>query len=250
MKIIAWNVNGIRAVYRKVDLAKFLKDNKPDIMCFNETKCNGDIKNKIMDEYFKYRYWNCSQTRKGYSGTAIFSKTKPLKDPIISPFDKEGRFISMEYEKFILICVYTPNSKPKLKRVDYRTKEWDKKVRNYVKKQKKPVILCCDMNVAHCPIDIYSTVGKDKEPGYSPQERASFDKLLKNDLLIDTFRKLHPKEVKYSYWSYRTRARKRNAGWRLDYFLVSKKIMSKVKKSDILTGQLGSDHAPIVLKIF
>ena len=250
MKIISWNTNGIRALVKKVNLCEFVKKHNPDILCFNEIKCQ--IKNTSLDDIYKYQYWNHSTRKKGYSGVAILSRIKPLKVKY-SPIDDndEGRLIMLEFKKFYLINTYVPNSGERtLRRLEWRTTVWDVNLKKYMKKldKKKPVILTCDLNVAHNEIDIWEAKGHHKSAGFTPEERNNFSLLLKAGF-TDTFRKLHPKLQKFSYWSYRARARPKNKGWRLDYFVVSNRFMKSIKESNILTKQLGSDHAPIYLNI-
>jgi exodeoxyribonuclease-3 len=256
-KIISWNVNGIRALVKKVDMQKFLEKHKPDIMCFNEIKLSipyDKVENNLQCKIKKYphRYWNSSKTKKGYSGTAIFSNIKPLS--VVYDLDNhkndEGRVITLEFEDYYLVNVYTPNSGRILERLKYRTEEWDVDFRKYIKKliKKKEVVICGDLNVAHNDIDIHDPKSNERTAGFTKEERQSFNKLIKQCKLVDTFRKFHPDEKdKYSYWTYMRKAREKNKGWRIDYFLVTKKILKKIKNSDILMKQLGSDHAPVIL---
>jgi exodeoxyribonuclease-3 len=257
-KIIAWNVNGIRSIVKKNDLIDLIEKEKPNIICFGETKLScpsidveSDLKDKITD--YKYRYYDTCKKRGGYSGTAIFSKKKPIKVDYgmnISKHDMEGRVITLEFKKYFLIHVYTPNSGQALQRLDYRVKEWDIDFKLYLKdlQSKKPIIVCGDLNVANEEIDIHNPKGNKKSAGFTKQERENFKVLIKELDLIDTFRYINKDEIKYSYWSYMNKARPNNKGWRIDYFLVSSKLIDNVKKSDILTEILGSDHAPILLK--
>lgn len=255
MKIIAWNINGIRSSMKGKELYDLIEDEKPDIICFGETKISCpfvDVQNELKDKIkgYKYRYWSPCKTKGGYSGTAIFCKKQP--DSIIyglDDIDEEGRVIILEFEKFFLLHVYTPNSGEELKRLDYRTKTWDKVFRKKVieLQEHKPVIVCGDLNVAHKEIDLKNPKTNLKTAGYTIEERESFDKLLNDAELIDTYRFLNPEKVEYSYWSYRFNSRKKNTGWRIDYFLVSEKIIKNVKKSLILTEIMGSDHAPVKL---
>ena len=194
---------------------------------------------------YPYQYWNISKARKGYSGTVVFSKVKPLSVEK-SPFDNEGRLINVEYEDFNLINLYVPNSGQELKRLEYRVNEWDEKLREYIKGQKKPVIVVGDMNVARYEIDLARPKTNTRSSGFTKEERESFEKTLELGL-VDTFRHFHPEEVKYSYWGYRFRCREKNLGWRIDYFLVSKELMKNITESDIMADQIGSDHAPIIL---
>lgn len=255
MKIIAWNINGIRSSMKGKELYDLIEDEKPDIICFGETKISCpfiDVQNELKDKIkgYKYRYWSPCKTKGGYSGTAIFCKKQP--DSIIyglDDIDEEGRVIILEFEKFFLLHVYTPNSGEELKRLEYRTKTWDKVFRKKVieLQEHKPVVVCGDLNVAHKEIDLKNPKTNLKTAGYTIEERESFDKLLNDAELIDTFRFLNPEKVEYSYWSYRFNSRKKNTGWRIDYFLVSEKIIKNVKKSLILTEIMGSDHAPVKL---
>jgi len=255
MKIIAWNINGIRSSMKGKELYDLIEDEKPDIICFGETKVSCpfvDVQNELKDKIkgYKYRYWSPCKTKGGYSGTAIFCKKQP--NSIIyglDDIDEEGRVIILEFEKFFLLHVYTPNSGEELKRLEYRTKTWDKVFRKKIieLQEHKPVVVCGDLNVAHKEIDLKNPKTNLKTAGYTIEERESFDKLLKDAELVDTFRFLNPEKVEYSYWSYRFNSRKKNTGWRIDYFLVSDKIIKNVKKSLILTEIMGSDHAPVKL---
>jgi exodeoxyribonuclease-3 len=262
MKIIAWNINGIRSLIKTPYLYDLIKKEKPSIICFGETKVSCpllDIQNELKNTIsgYKYRYWSPCLTKGGYSGTAIFSKKKPLQE-IYGLFDKdnkqiddEGRVITLEYDKFYLIHCYTPNSGVELKRLTYRTNTWDIIFKNYIinLQKNKPVIVCGDLNVAVNPIDLKNPKTNTKTAGYTKEERESFNKIINETHLIDTFRFLHPDTVKYSYWSYRFNSRTKNIGWRIDYFLVDEKIIKKIKKSDILDTIQGSDHAPVVLEL-
>ena len=259
IKIIAWNINGIKAQLKKTNLFELIENEKPDIICFGETKISCpfiNTQNKLKEKIsgYKYRYWSPCQTKKGYSGTAIFSKKKPLRVKYgidIKGTDDEGRVITLEFKKYFLVHVYTPNSGQGLVRLKYRTETWDRKFRLYLKKiQKlKPIVVCGDLNVANEEIDIANPSSNKRNAGFTDEERESFKKTLTKLDLIDTFRHLNPEEIKYSFWTYYHNARNKNIGWRIDYFLVSKSILSKVKKSDILTDVYGSDHAPIILKL-
>lgn len=261
MKIIAWNVNGIRAILKKPDLINLINNEDPDIFCLGETKITcpllnvqEEIKNNLKSEY-EY-FWSPCKTKKGYSGTAIYSKIKPIN--VIyglkvdkKEYDDEGRVITCEFNKFFLIHVYTPNSGQYLARLEYRINEWDIAFKKYIiELQKiKQVIVCGDLNVAHTEIDLKNPKTNLKTAGFTIEERTSFTTFLEETQLIDTFRFIHPSLIKYSYWSYKFKARDNNAGWRIDYFLLNKKIIKKIIKSDILTEIMGSDHAPIILEI-
>ena len=255
MKIIAWNINGIRSSMKENDLYDLIKNEKPDIICFGETKIScpfeevqEELKEKIKG--YKYRFWSPCKTRGGYSGTAIFSKKEPINVIYgLDNIDNEGRVIILEFDKFFLLHCYTPNSGAELDRLDYRTKTWDKIFRKKIieLQQDKPVIVCGDLNVAHKEIDLKNPKTNLRTAGYTIEERDSFEKLLKEANLIDTYRFLNPEKIEYSYWSYRFNSRKKNAGWRIDYFLINEKYLKNIKKSLILTEIMGSDHAPIKL---
>lgn len=249
MKLISWNVNGLRAVMSKGNLIPFIEAEQPDIMAFQETKMQEDQLNFNFDGYF--RYMN-SALRKGYSGTMVLSKEKPLK--VIYDIDekedpKEGRVITLEYPDFYFVTAYVPNAKDGLKRIDYRM-QFEDDLRKHLLKldKKKPVIYTGDLNVAHNEIDLKNPDENHFSPGFSDEERGKFSELLDSGF-ADSFRELYPEEVKYSWWSYRTRARERNVGWRIDYFVVSRRFMKKVKDSIVYDEIEGSDHCPIGLII-
>jgi exodeoxyribonuclease-3 len=247
MKIISWNVNGIRAVLKK-GFADFVDKSNPDILCLQETKAHPDQVDKLLDDY-EHHYWN-SADKKGYSGTAVFSKIKPLKVVYGGGLDEgetEGRVITLEYDNFYLVNVYTPNSQRGLTRLTYRQK-WDKAFLKYLKELDKPVVLCGDLNVAHKEIDLARPKNNVKNAGFTPEERNGFDKYLAVGF-VDTFRIFTTEGEHYSFWSYMFNARNKNIGWRIDYFCVSEKLKSKVKSSRILKRVMGSDHAPVELKI-
>ena len=261
MKIIAWNINGIRAILKKDDFIKLINEEDPDVFCIGETKIScpfieveTEIKERLKSEYFSY--WSPCKTRKGYSGTAIYSKTE-VENVVYglkigdTEYDEEGRVITCEYNKFYLIHVYTPNSGAELARLKWRTEVWDRMFSKYIEKlqKTKPVIVCGDLNVAHKEIDLKNPKTNLNTAGFTVEERTSFDKLLNDTELVDTFRYQNPETIKYSYWTYKFQARLKNAGWRIDYFLVDKKIIKKVIKSDILDKIHGSDHAPVILEI-
>ena len=257
MKIIAWNINGMRAMIEKNDLYNMIEEEKPDIICFGETKLTcpiTEVQTKLEEKIksYKYRYFSQCSIKKGYSGTSIFSKKKPINVIYgLNNIDMEGRVITLEFKKMYLIHVYTPNSGEALARLKYRINTWDVEFRKYLLnlQKKKPIIVCGDLNVANENIDIHDPKHNTKSAGFTIEERDSFKKLLNDLKLVDTFRYLHPTDTIYSYWSYRRQARKNNKGWRIDYFLVSEKLISMVKKSKILTDTVGSDHAPIKLNI-
>ena len=249
MKIIGWNVNGLRALMSKGYLIPFMNKEDPDIMAFQETKMQEDQFNFNFDGY--YRYMNCAE-RKGYSGTMVLSKKKPISviyDIEGENHPKEGRVITLEYEDFYFVCVYVPNSKDGLLRIDYRMHFEDDLRKHLMNLDKqKPVIYTGDLNVAHNEIDLKNPDENHFSAGFSDQERDKFTKLLESGFK-DSFRQLYPDTIKYSWWSYRTRARERNAGWRIDYFVVSDRLMDKVKDSIIYDEVMGSDHCPVGLII-
>lgn len=255
--IVAWNVNSIRALTNKFNLNDFLKKNKVNIFCIGETKlsCPDTLVQKELKEKikgFRYRYYHTSCAKKGYSGTAVWSKKKPIEVIYgLNELDNEGRLITLEFEDFYLIHVYTPNSGEALARLKYRVDTWDNEFRLFIKKLnlKKQVIICGDLNCANEEKDIHSPNTNKRSAGFTDEERSSFKKLLKEVKLIDTFRYFNPDKILYSYWNYRTRAREKNKGWRIDYFLASDKIINKIKKSEILTDVMGSDHAPVLINI-
>ncbi len=249
MKLISWNVNGLRACVTKGFL-DFFNEIDADIFCLQEIKLQeGQIE---LDLKGYHQYFNYAQ-KKGYSGTAIFSKQQALKVNYgigISHHDTEGRVITLEFNNFYMVTVYTPNAQNELARIDYRI-EWEQDFRAYLKKldQNKPVIICGDLNVAHHPIDLKNPKANEKNAGYSLQEREQFDKLLESDF-IDTYRYFYPdQEGAYSWWSYRFKARLNNAGWRIDYFLVSKRLKEYLIDATIYSEVVGSDHCPVGLDI-
>ena len=249
MKIIGWNVNGLRALMSKGYLIPFMNKEDPDIMAFQETKMQEDQFNFNFDGY--YRYMNCAE-KKGYSGTMVLSKKKPISviyDIEGENHPKEGRVITLEYEDFYFVCAYVPNSKDGLLRIDYRMHFEDDLRKHLMNLDKqKPVIYTGDLNVAHNEIDLKNPDENHFSAGFSDQERDKFTKLLESGFK-DSFRQLYPDTIKYSWWSYRTRARERNAGWRIDYFVVSDRLMDKVKDSIIYDEVMGSDHCPVGLII-
>ena len=248
MKLISWNVNGLRACVGK-GFFEFLEREQPDMMCLQETKLQPE-QAPAVEGY--YDYWN-SADKKGYSGTAILSKTEPLAvtyDIGIDVHDPEGRVITAEYPEFYLVTVYVPNSQDGLKRLDYRM-TWEDDFRAYLQAldQKKPVIVCGDMNVAHKEIDLKNPKTNRKNAGFTDEERAKMTELLGAGF-VDTFRHFYPEvEGVYSWWSYRFKAREKNAGWRIDYFLVSERFIDRVKDARILTDVFGSDHCPVVIEL-
>ncbi len=249
MKFISWNVNGIRAVIKK-GFYDFVNEHDPDILCIQETKAHKEQVDLQLENY-PYKYWN-SAVKKGYSSTAIFSKIKPIdvvNDMGIEEHDSEGRIITIELDKYYLVTVYTPNSKRELLRLEYRTK-WDKDFLKFIKKleEKKPVIFCGDLNVAHKEIDLKNPKTNHFNPGFTDEERNGFSNIISNGF-IDTFREFEKGEDHYTWWSYMFQARKRNIGWRIDYFCISESLKSQLVNSYILKDVLGSDHAPVVMEI-
>ena len=249
MKFISWNVNGLRACVTKGFL-DFFKEVDADIFCLQETKLQEGQIDLNLEGY--YDYWNYAQ-KKGYSGTAIFTKQKPLSVNYginIEEHDNEGRVITLEFEDFYFVTVYTPNSQQELKRLEYRMK-WEDDFRNYLKKldETKPVIMCGDLNVAHQEIDLKNPKTNRKNAGFTDEERNKFTEFLESGF-IDTYRYFNPfTEGAYSWWSYRFNARKNNSGWRIDYFCTSKRLEDRLVSAKIHNEVLGSDHCPVELVI-
>lgn len=248
MKLISWNVNGLRACMNK-GFEDFLRAADADMFCVQETKMQREQAAFVFEGYEEY--WNSAE-KKGYSGTAIFSKTKPLNVTYgigIEEHDKEGRVITAEYESFYLVTVYTPNSQRELARLDYRM-VWEDAFLAYILEldKKKPVIFCGDLNVAAEEIDLKNPKTNRRNAGFTDEERGKFREL-KAAGFVDTFRYLHPEEVKYSWWSYMFKAREKNVGWRIDYFVVSERIKDKVQVAEIHNEILGSDHCPVSIVI-
>lgn len=248
MNFVSWNVNGLRAcegkgfsdVFRRLDA---------DFFCLQETKMQPGQLDLTFEGYESY--WNSAEKR-GYSGTAIFTRHKPLAVEMgmgIDVHDHEGRVITLEMDRFFLVNVYTPNSQDGLKRLDYRM-TWDDDFRSYLERldRQKPVIVCGDMNVAHEEIDIKNPKTNRRNAGFTDEEREKFTILLASGF-TDTFRHLHPDEVRYSWWSYRFQAREKNAGWRIDYFLTSNRLQPEIETADIHTDIMGSDHCPVQLTL-
>ena len=248
MKLISWNVNGIRACINK-GFEDFFNQANADIFCIQESKCQeGQV--KLNFKGYK-SYWNYAE-KKGYSGTAIFTKKEPLNVSYgigIEEHDKEGRVITLEFDNFYMVDVYTPNSKRGLERLDYR-QVWEDDFRNYLLKLNKikPVIMCGDLNVAHEEIDLKNPKTNRKNAGFTDEEREKMTELLGAGF-TDTYRCIYPEKVEYSWWSYMGRAREKNIGWRIDYFIVSNKLSKKIKEAKIYTEIMGSDHCPIGLEI-
>lgn len=250
--IISWNVNGLRAIVKK-DFFKNINTMKPDILCLQETKAQDNEVLKALSPLSNYNLYINSATKKGYSGTVLLSKTKPITityDMGIEKHDNEGRIICADYHNFYLVNIYVPNSGQELERLDYRAK-WDADFLKYIKalEKAKPVIVAGDFNVAHQSIDLKNDKANyNKTAGYTQIEIDGMTNILREGF-VDSFRYLHPKEVAYTYWSYRFNARKRNTGWRIDYFLISKSLRSYIMSVDILSRYYGSDHCPIILEV-
>ncbi|MFA7528823.1 MAG: exodeoxyribonuclease III [Bacilli bacterium] len=249
MKFVSWNVNGLRACMNK-GFADFFNDINADIFAIQETKMQEEQKSFAFDGYKEI--WNSAE-KKGYSGTLIYSKLEPLE--IVYGIDNqyyldEGRIITLEFDDFYFVNVYVPNSQRGLTRLSYRM-EFDENFRNYLKRldEKKPVIACGDFNVAHNPIDIRNPASNERNAGYTIEERTQFQKLMESGF-IDSFRYLYPDKVQYTWWSYMFNARANNVGWRIDYFILSERLASKMKNSIIRDEIYGSDHCPVVLEIF
>ncbi|WP_086930455.1 exodeoxyribonuclease III [Agarilytica rhodophyticola] len=252
MKLISWNVNGIRAAIKK-DFYQSLQAMATDVLCLQETKAQPDQVVEALADVNGYYLYTNSAVKKGYSGTAILSKKEPLSvytDIGIEEHDQEGRVITAEFNDFFLVTVYTPNSGSELKRLSYRQR-WDADFLSYIKEleQTKPVVVCGDLNVAHTEIDLARPKQNyNKSAGYMQEEIDGFDNLIKADF-IDSFRYLKPEEIKYSWWSYRAGARGKNIGWRIDYFLTSKSLANSIQQVDILNEVMGSDHCPVQLEL-
>lgn len=249
MKLISWNVNGLRAVMKK-NFYEFVKEAAPDVLCIQETKMQEGQAEVELPGYHKY--W-CSAEKKGYSGTLTLTKEEPLNVTYnmgVDKHDHEGRIVNCEFPDFFLVNVYVPNSQNELARLDYRM-EWEDDFLRYVKEleKKKPVIICGDMNVAHKEIDLKNPATNRKNAGFTDEEREKMS-ALQDAGLIDTFRYFYPdKEGMYSWWSFRGNARANNTGWRIDYFLVSEALKDKLKSAEILMDVPGSDHCPVVLEL-
>lgn len=249
MRLISWNVNGIRAAVKK-GFMDFFDDVDADIFCLQETKLSAGQLDLELEGY--HQYWNYAE-KKGYSGTAVFTKEEPIHVSYgidMEEHDKEGRVITCEYEDFFLVTCYTPNSQRGLARLDYRM-EWEEDFRKYLNMldQVKPVVLCGDLNVAHKEIDLKNPSSNRKNAGFSDEERSQFQNLLDAGY-TDTFRHLYPDAAdRYSWWSYITKARERNAGWRIDYFVVSDRLADAIVEADIRDDIFGSDHCPVYLEL-
>ena len=248
MKFISWNVNGLRACVGK-DFSQSFESLNADFFCLQETKMQAGQLELQFPGYTSY--WNYAE-KKGYSGTAIYTRKEPLAVSYgigIDEHDHEGRVITLEYDKFFLVTVYTPNAQEELRRLDYRM-TWEDAFQAYLHQldAKKPVIVCGDMNVAHQEIDLKNPKTNRRSAGFTDEERSKMTQLLSNGF-TDTFRTLHPERITYSYWSYRFRAREKNAGWRIDYFLISDRLKPQLKGASIHTEIYGSDHCPVELDI-
>ncbi len=252
MRLISWNVNGIRAAIKK-DFASSFEGMQTDVLCLQETKAQDEQVLEALGGVDGYHIYTNSAVKKGYSGTAILSKTEPLSvlmDMDIDAHDQEGRVIAVEYTDFFLVTVYTPNSGSELKRLDYR-QQWDAAFLDYLQQlqRRKPVVVCGDLNVAHQAIDLARPKQNfNKTAGYTQAEIDGFDRLVEAGF-VDTFRHKHPETIKYSWWSYRANAREKNIGWRIDYFLTSPDLVSRIGEVDILNDVSGSDHCPVLLEL-
>ena len=248
MKLVSWNVNGVRAVYQK-GFKEIFNNFNADIFCIQETKMQEGQLDLTMEGYHVYLN---SAERKGYSGIAVWTKIKPIsvsKGIGIEEHDKEGRVLTLEYNEFYLVNVYTPNSKRELERLEYRV-VWENEFRKYLKKleKNKPVILCGDLNVAHKELDVKNDKTNRNSAGFTDEERREFQNLL-NENFVDTFRVFYPDKEKFSWWSYFGKAREKNVGWRIDYFVVSEVLKDKLKDAEIHDQVFGSDHCPVSIDI-
>ncbi len=249
MKLISWNVNGIRSALKKGFL-EFVRKEKPDVLCVQEIKAMPEDVTVDLPGY--EQYWNSAE-RRGYSGTAVFTRVKPLKVTLglgQEKHDKEGRVIRAEFPDFYLVNVYTPNSKRGLERLPYRTQEWDVDFLAAMKKleKRKPVIFCGDLNVAHTEIDLANPKANVKNHGFTPEERAGFDRIVARGF-VDSFRVFQKGGNHYTWWSPMSNARSRNIGWRIDYFCISKSLLPRLKKAWILPEVMGSDHCPVAIEL-
>lgn len=251
MKLLLWNINGLRAISKKYVcneklFSDYIYNKKCDFVCLNETKIDNEtaIKNNFLEK-FNYKYYSNS-SKKGYSGVAIFTNHKPIN--ITTDWDSEGRVCILEYTNFILVCVYVVNSGVKLKRLDYRL-SWDKKFYDlvYKLKQNKKVIICGDMNVAAENIDVYNMEKHQRSAGFTVEEQTNYKNLCES--FIDVYRHIYPNKKEYTYFDYRSKARERNAGWRIDSFLVDERLKNKIKKIKIDNKVSGSDHLPVIFEI-
>lgn len=252
MKILSWNVNGLRAAVQK-DFFDNIREVEADVICLQETKAQPEEVEAALGPLDGYHIYANSATQKGYASTALLSRRPPLRvdpDMSVAEHDQEGRIITAEYERFNLVTVYVPNSGRGLVRLDYR-QQWDQDFLHFLKnlEKSKPLIICGDLNVAHQPIDLANPKSNyNKTAGYTQVEIDGFTTLLDHGF-VDVFRHFNPDKIMYTYWSYMFNARKKNVGWRIDYFLVSRSLLDSVKKCSILSGVMGSDHCPILLEI-
>jgi len=264
MKLVSWNVNGIRAVVKKGEFQAFIKKHDPDVLCLQETKAERGQAEIDLPQYEEY--WNSAE-KKGYSGTAIFTKQKPLsvefglpealakkyklhEDGYGDP-SKEGRVVAAEFENFWVVTVYTPNAKDDLSRIPLRHTQWDPAFLDYIKslEKKKPVIFCGDLNVAHKPQDLANPKPNEGKKGFTKEEREGIDNIIAAGY-VDTFRHVTPEgNGYYTWWSHFANSRERNVGWRIDYWFISKKLLSKLKSATILPEVMGSDHCPVVIEL-
>lgn len=252
MKLVSWNVNGLRAVLKKPDFLQFLEAEQPDVLCLQETKAREEQVELPLEMEGYVAHWNAAE-KAGYSSTALFSKTAPIETWSgigIAEHDTEGRVITAEYEDFFVVTVYTPNSQSELRRLSYRV-EWDASFLKYVLEleSRKPVVFCGDLNVSHREIDLARPKPNRNNPGFSDAEREGFDNIV-NAGFVDTFRHFEPEtEGRYSWWSYRAGARAKNIGWRLDYFCISGALLPRLKSAAILDSVMGSDHCPVMVEL-
>jgi exodeoxyribonuclease III len=249
VKLISWNVNGLRAVLKK-NFLDYLDTEKPDVLCLQETKCSPDQVEQLWPAKYT-TYWNCAE-KKGYSGTAIFTKQRPFKVTPhmgVAAHDREGRVLTAEYDDFFLVNVYVPNSKRELTRLPYR-QQWDADFLKFLKKleRKKPVVWCGDLNVAHTETDLANPKANVKNHGFTPEERAGFSACVRAGF-VDTFREFEPGGGHYTWWSQMSGARARNVGWRIDYFLISQTLRPRLKKAFIRPHITGSDHCPVGIEL-
>jgi len=254
MKCISWNVNGIRSIFKKDEFTKILNSSDFDIVALQEVRATYEEIKSDIAKYLKnyYIFWNDSKAKKGYSGTAILSKIKPLSISYEMGFreaDQEGRVIVLEYDNFYFMNIYTPNSGEELKRIDFRL-IFDECLSKFIRtlNQKKPIILCGDLNVAHNEIDLKNPKNNINNAGFTLKERHSFSNILGSEF-VDIFRAKYPLLVKYTWWSYRFNSREKGVGWRIDYFLTSCSIFSKIKHTEICDYIFGSDHCPVIMEI-
>ena len=249
MKIISWNVNGLRAVLRK-NFLEFIEAEQPDVLCLQETKCTSQDVEGLWTSGFS-SHWNCAE-KKGYSGTALFARTPPAQVTTgigLAEHDREGRVVTAEFHDYFLVNVYVPNSQRELTRLEYR-QQWDRDFLRYLKKleRRKPVIFCGDLNVAHTEIDLANPKANVKNHGFTPEERAGFSAVIKAGF-IDTFREFEQGGGHYTWWSRMPGVRARNIGWRLDYFVVSAALRPRLKRAFILKDVPGSDHCPVGIEL-